>query len=589
MTEQRSMDPFERRLADRARAYTDRAAARAVDPLEIARVAMTSTPTGTRGWIGSWADALERRLGGVSVFSRPTSRWGAGIAAVVLVAAIGFVVLGRPFDSGIGPQPTSTTSPSATPLAPTDAPLPAALQRRWVSAQRDSGSDEPGGPSILDLHAGMVEPTTDHNATLMFETGSAAPVTTLLVAGVAAGESDTMVVTTPRESGGCRPGDVGRYRWSLDEERSVLTLTAVGEDACAVRGAILPGAWVPAEVGELGPGRSRPISKAIPEALQYIWLPGNAPPAFTHHAGLDLANAVTIWDVGGDLSGGTALGAVASGGPDTLDITSTFDGICSSGDVGSYRWSLSRDDTILTLTLIADDCAARAAVLPGVRLRSECDEYGCPGLTAGTHETAFFDPFGRPGAYGQLSFTVPDGYEVNHEWYEQFNLLPSDRSSPAIVLYAQPRMSSDFEVIDGACVSHDAPGVGRSVAEIVAAIRARPNLITSPPKAITIGGYDGQMLDVALDPSWTNACPEAPGAPVAAVLRYAGAERGVEASIGPAAGGPFRLILLDLTGGRTMAIVIFAVDEAAAIPPLDDLAAQAMPIIESIDLHPPTP
>jgi hypothetical protein len=51
---------------------------------------------------------------------------------------------------------------------------------------------------------------------------------------------------------------------------------------------------------------------------------------------------------------------------------------------------------------------------------------------------------------------------------------------------------------------------------------------------------------------------------------------------------PVRLILLDLTGGRTMAVAIF--DIGTSQPSLfDEHVAEVMPIIESFEFHSPPP
>ena len=70
------------------------------------------------------------------------------------------------------------------------------------------------------------------------------------------------------------------------------------------------------------------------------------------------------------------------------------------------------------------------------------------------------------------------------------------------------------------------------------------------------------------------------------ILLGSGADVGAGAALGP--DRPFRLILLDLTGGRTLAIAVFSGGPLEASE-LDEHAAEAMPIIESLEFHPPTP
>jgi hypothetical protein len=80
----------------------------------------------------------------------------------------------------------------------------------------------------------------------------------------------------------------------------------------------------------------------------------------------------------------------------------------------------------------------------------------------------------------------------------------------------------------------------------------------------------------------------APEGPVVGVpiLRGPGGELGPSLGLSPAA--PVRLILLDLGDGRTMSIAI------VSLPPTQPASFHegvdaAMSIIESIELHPPTP
>ena len=125
------------------------------------------------------------------------------------------------------------------------------------------------------------------------------------------------------------------------------------------------------------------------------------------------------------------------------------------------------------------------------------------------------------------------------------------------------------------------------VMDLVAAIRARPGVVSTVPTAVTIGGYEGQLLDLRLAASWTRGCvaPEGPVVGVS-VLRQAGSEPGPGVGLGP--DHPVRLILLDLTQGRTMAIVIFEV-EPSEPSVFQAHAAEVMPVVESFEFRTSTP
>ncbi len=61
-------------------------------------------------------------------------RWIAAAAAVVLIAVVGFAVLGRPSDSEVAasPSPTAESSPTSSPATT----IPDALEALWVGETR---------------------------------------------------------------------------------------------------------------------------------------------------------------------------------------------------------------------------------------------------------------------------------------------------------------------------------------------------------------------------------------------------------------------------------------------------------------------
>ena len=169
--------------------------------------------------------------------------------------------------------------------------------------------------------------------------------------------------------------------------------------------------------------------------------------------------------------------------------------------------------------------------------------------------------------------------------------LPTLQDQPAtdtfIFMIAQPRLAAAFE--DGAVCGEFpvASGVGSGADDIVGALSARPGVIASPPTAVTIGGYEGTLIDLRLDPAWTGGCT-APDGPVVGVPILTGPGVGAGPSVGLAPDAPVRLILVDVGGGRTMATVV-ACAEPSTLAFFDAQVATAMPVIESIELHPPTP
>jgi hypothetical protein len=346
------------------------------------------------------------------------------------------------------------------------------------------------------------------------------------------------------------------------------------------------------------PSPAAPASGPIPKDLRHSWQrPYAVTPDLDQWRTGFLSLATDLLDFGPQPGAGASKSAIAASGADALVATATSETLgCATGDTGTYRWSLEGKGTVLTLTAIRPDaCAAREEALAGPWVRSDLPlpPDGVP-LQPGTYLTSALDLFNAPEVSGQLSYTVSDRWKVKEDRAGTFLLhhLPDDSEGPPstdsfIHIFTQPRIVGDYAK-GATCGEHsETPGVGRTVDDIVAAIVARPGVVSTPPSAVTIGGYEGQMLDLHLAASWTGGC-QAPDGPIVAMPILDGTEFEVAAGAGLGPDSPFRLILLDLTGGRTMAIAVF--DAGPSEPSqLEEQVAGAMPIIESFEFHPPTP
>jgi hypothetical protein len=158
-------------------------------------------------------------------------------------------------------------------------------------------------------------------------------------------------------------------------------------------------------------------------------------------------------------------------------------------------------------------------------------------------------------------------------------------SDSLLILLAQPQMAADFEEGSICGQAREAPGVGDRVDEIVAAIQARPSVVSSPPVPVTFGGYRGQMLDLRLADAWTGGCQFEPEGLIVGttILRRSASGSGPFVAVYPNV--PVRLILLDLTDGRTMAIATLLAEPFQGS--VSDAFAAVMPVIESFEFHPP--
>jgi hypothetical protein len=339
------------------------------------------------------------------------------------------------------------------------------------------------------------------------------------------------------------------------------------------------------------PRLSAEATTPIPDALTHVWLgPARDIAALGGPQALSIIRIRrTSFDYIFGGQGEEALSStVTVAAPSQVRFTSLdTTGGCHVGDEGTYDWTTTADGAGLTMTTATDACAPRAAAVAGDWVRAACKEFGCLGdLDAGAHRTAFFEPLGDPTAftgswrmqYGSMSYTVPSGWANAVDDPNFYNIVPQDEYAKAGV--DMTRLSGitllpDTHVArqDGACSPTVEPGVGQGAAAISARIARIPSLIVGVAKPISIAGRSGTMFDVGLKPGWTTLCPVGGGVPVLTDDRQMTAAE------------HWRLILVDVADDRTLAIIIA---DAAVPSRLDDLVAQAMPILTSLELHLPS-
>jgi hypothetical protein len=336
------------------------------------------------------------------------------------------------------------------------------------------------------------------------------------------------------------------------------------------------------------------VGGPIPDVIRHSWerpLPVDGPDPWGSGF-LSLASGQL--EYGREPGAGASSAAIAATGVDTLAVTANAETTgCAIGDVGTYRWSVEGKGTVLTLTPIGTDaCAARQKALTGPWVRSDLPPPADPEATLppGTHQTSSFDPFGDPARSSRLSYTVPEGWKVKVDEPAVFVLHHLPEAAPGqpatdsfVALFVQPRMAAELE--DGATCgpSGDAPGVGAGIDALVAAISARAGVISTPPATVTIGGHDGRMLDLQIEPSWTKGCRAPEGLVVGVpILHQAGSAPGPVVGVAP--DQPVRLILLDLADGRTMAVAVFDLGPSTPARLEADLVG-VMPIIERFEFQ----
>jgi hypothetical protein len=342
------------------------------------------------------------------------------------------------------------------------------------------------------------------------------------------------------------------------------------------------------------PAAASSRAEMIPAALLHEWeRPYNVAPGPDVLGSGSLRIASGSLAVRKDPDPTASTSSVAASGADSLVVTATAETLgCRAGALGTYRVVLEGKGTVLTLTASRPDaCPAREARLAGPWVRADFPPPPGNALAPGRHRTTVFDPLSGSGSPQRLSYSVPAGWEVGGddasgvELHRVPDVSTGDAGpDPFIVVMTRPAVARELE--DGATCgpTGEAPGVGQASADIVLAITTRPGVVSTPPKALPIGGMEGTMLDLHVATSWTRGCQGPEGRIRAvALLEEQGSNSGP--FIGLAADHPLRLILFDLGDGRTLAI---AAGSASAQPGSVEPAvvATVMPIIESFEIVP---
>lgn len=235
-------------------------------------------------------------------------------------------------------------------------------------------------------------------------------------------------------------------------------------------------------------------------------------------------------------------------------------GSCAAGAIGDYRWTLSPQGTILTVKAISDECPTRAAAFAGEWTHTACPGRGsdCLGpLEAGHHASVNFDPF-VSNTYGEVAYDVTGGWSSPVDDKTRLSLLPTEGDTSGVHgLY----LFADVAPTTAGCAA--APSTATGQKAIAAALSATPGLSVITTEA-TVGAYQAQVFD--LSAAATAACAgkqpvlaSRPGAPTSWTL-----------AIG--AGRRMRIVLVDLPGDHTMAVVVASDRSAAEYAQLLDAA-----------------
>ena len=170
-----------------------------------------------------------------------------------------------------------------------------------------------------------------------------------------------------------------------------------------------------------------------------------------------------------------------------------------------------------------------------------------------------------------ITYTLPDGWLIADDSPSYFVLQPVTSDAVGIHVFRSPLAAS--QEVD--CPITPAPGVGTTAKDLVDWIRARPGLTAGDPVPVTMGGFAGLQVDVAIVTGWTPSCPFAEGMPTVPLF-----VRASDASFRWVIAGSerLRLNILDLPGKGTVVVDIDAFDGSL----MDRFVPAATPIVESM-------
>lgn len=240
---------------------------------------------------------------------------------------------------------------------------------------------------------------------------------------------------------------------------------------------------------------------------------------------------------------------------DTTDVTdSRFRitlvgqvGGCAPDAVGDYTWARSAGGSTLTIEVVDDQCAERGAAFDGTWTLIGCAVRGtdCLGpLESGRHTSVSFDPFGA-GSYGQIAYTVPQHWASPLDDRARLALQPISTDNGVrhgIYFFADAAAPAD------ACTSAPDSAVGAdAIAAALSESLDSANATTSVEPS-TVGGLDARVVDITTGA--TSPCAD----PVRVLI--ARPDSTIDWNVTTRPSQQLRLVLVDLPGGRTMAIVV---------------------------------
>jgi hypothetical protein len=185
-------------------------------------------------------------------------------------------------------------------------------------------------------------------------------------------------------------------------------------------------------------------------------------------------------------------------------------------------------------------------------------------LPPGTYISEVFDT--------PLTYTVPDGWKMFEDEPGQFGLALLENDGPCLCIWRDVRAAAK------SCAEEPEPSVGSSASDIAGWLSMHEGLITTDPEPVSVGGLHGYMIDVRMDPDWTNDCPFSNGEPI--VMTLVGTDISAGVHWGTDKSSAQRYYLLDLGEDGADGNIAITVEVCCGAQ-WDERMAVVTPVIES--------
>jgi hypothetical protein len=209
---------------------------------------------------------------------------------------------------------------------------------------------------------------------------------------------------------------------------------------------------------------------------------------------------------------------------------------------------------------------------PAVQILADCHEEMCEGdLHPGAYRSAFFEPtidfeIASPGWTWRYAGSFAMIADESHQ-----DLYASD----GIYFLRDPAIASQ-DCGDEEATESVEPGVGSSVRQLVTWLEAAPSLDVSEPVEVTVGGLDGMLLDLQLDPEWKETCFYSEAMPAAPLIINKADIGGYNWAMFP--GMSLRWYVLDSDDG----VMVVDIEDSPGGASHDDLLSTGSQIVDSL-------